>query len=167
MTTSGDEKALNLLLVEDNAADVRLTREALRTSASPPTLQVARDGEQALAMLMRQGDYASLPEPDLVLLDLNLPRIDGREVLARIKGDARLQHIPVIVLSTSKVDTDVAACYQLHANCYLQKPMEIESFAGTMRQIEEFWLKRVALPPKASDQYVFHERAGPRENPGR
>ena len=140
-------KPLDILLVEDNPADVRLTREVLRHSARPVTLHVARDGEQALAMLAHE------PEPDLVLLDLNLPGLPGREVLARMKADARLKHIPVIVLSTSRADADVAACYQLHANCYLQKPMDVEDFAGAMRQLEEFWLTQVALPPKGAREY--------------
>jgi len=150
---SGNEKGWNILLVEDNPADVRLTREVLRSSSRPLTLHVARDGEQALAMLARDGDYRALPEPDLVLLDLNLPRLDGREVLAWLKAHPQLKHIPVIILSTSKADSDVAACYQLHANCYLQKPMNLERFADTMRQVEEFWFRQVSLPPKGSDQY--------------
>jgi len=104
-------------------------------------------------MLARQGDHHALPEPDLILLDLNLPRLQGREVLARVKASAEHKHIPVIVLSTSKTDSDVAACYQLHANCCLQKPMKIETFASTMRQIEEFWLKQVLLPPKGAVEY--------------
>lgn len=153
MGTVAKTKGWNILLVEDSQADVRLTREVLRNSTRPLTLHVARDGEQALAMLRRQGDHHALPEPDLVLLDLNLPRLHGREVLAFIKADTQLKHIPVIILSTSRADSDVAACYQLHANCYLQKPMKIESFASTMRQIEEFWLQQVALPPKGAGQY--------------
>jgi CheY-like chemotaxis protein len=147
MRASGKSRSWNILLVEDNAADVRLTREVLRHSARNLALHVARDGEQALAMLKQP------PEPDLVLLDLNLPRLHGRDVLARMKADPRLKHIPVIVLSTSGADSDVAACYQLHANCYLQKPMDVDSFAGVMRQLEEFWFSQVALPPKASEEY--------------
>jgi two-component system, chemotaxis family, response regulator Rcp1 len=146
-------KSCHILLVEDNAADVRLTREVLRNSTRPVTLHVAKDGEQALAMLGRQGVHRALPEPDLILLDLNLPRMPGREVLAQLKACGTLRHIPVIVLSTSRSDGDVAACYQLHANCYLQKPIKMESFATTMRQIEEFWLQRVALPPKGAAEY--------------
>ena len=147
MRASARSKGWNILLVEDNLADVRLMREVLRQGARQVTLHVARDGEQALEMLARD------PEPDLVLLDLNLPRVHGREVLARMKADTRLKHIPVIVLSTSRADADVAACYQLHANCYLQKPMDVERFAGIMRQLEEFWLSQVALPPKGAQEY--------------
>jgi two-component system, chemotaxis family, response regulator Rcp1 len=147
MRASGKSKGWNILLVEDNAADVRLMREVLKQGARHLNLHVAGDGEQALAMLARE------PEPDLVLLDLNLPGLPGREVLARMKADARLKHIPVIVLSTSRSDADVAACYQLHANCYLQKPMDVERFASAMRQLEEFWLTQVALPPKGAREY--------------
>ena len=147
MRASARSKGWNILLVEDNAADVRLLREVLRHGARQVALHVAPDGEQALAMLARE------PEPDLVLLDLNLPRVHGRDVLARMKADARLKHIPVIVLSTSRDDADVAACYQLHANCYLQKPMDVERFASAMRQLEEFWLTQVALPPKGAEEY--------------
>lgn len=153
MAQSAGPKSCHILLVEDNPADVRLTREVLRDSSRPVTLHVARDGEQALAMLARQGGHHALPEPDLILLDLNLPRLPGREVLARLKASRALRHIPVIVLSTSGADGDVAACYQLHANCYLQKPLKVESFATTMRQLEDFWLHRVLLPPKGAAEY--------------
>lgn len=153
MAQSAGAKSRHILLVDDNPADVRLTREVLRNSSRPVTLHVAKDGEQALAMLGRQGVHHALPEPDLVLLDLNLPRLPGREVLARLKGSRTLRHIPVIVLSTSGAESDVADCYQLHANCYLQKPLKVESFATTMRQLEEFWLHRAALPPKDAPEY--------------
>ena len=153
MGNTSKPRGWRILLVEDNPADVRLTREVLRDASRPVTLHVARDGEEALAMLRRQGEHHDLPEPDLVLLDLNLPRKPGREVLAWLKNDPQLKHIPVIILSTSRADADVADCYQLHANCYLQKPINMESFVATMRQLEEFWLKQVALPPKNAGAY--------------
>ena len=143
----------NILLIEDNAADVRLTQEVLRESSRPLKLHVARDGEVAVQMLRRDAPYQELPEPDLVLLDLNLPRRHGREVLAWLKESPQLRHIPVIVLSTSQAESDIAACYQLHANCYLQKPLSLEAFAGTMKQLEEFWLRQVSLPPKNATIY--------------
>ena len=128
-------------------------REVLERSDRSVALHVARDGEQALAMIAREGAHRAMPEPDLVLLDLNLPRLHGRDVLGRLKGDPRLRHIPVIVLSNSRADGDVAACYQLHANCYLQKSPDVEQFAGAMRQLEDFWLHHVALPPKNAREY--------------
>ena len=153
MRAPGKGKNWHILLVEDNRAEERLMRDVLERSARPITLHLARDGEQALAMIGREGDYRGLPEPDLVLLDLNLPRLHGREVLARLKGDPRLRHIPVVVLSSSKADSDVAACYQLHANCYLQKSPDVERFAGAMRQLEDFWFSHVMLPPKDAGEY--------------
>lgn len=137
-----------ILLVEDNPADIRLTEEVLGETSLRHVLRVARDGDQALDMIRRSGDYASLPEPDLVLLDLNLPRKDGRAVLAEVKQDPRLSHIPIIVLSTSRADRDVRDCYSLHANAYLQKPLDLDAFADLMRGVEDFWLRRAALPPK-------------------
>ena len=139
-----------ILLVEDNPADIRLTQEVLAESGLSHRLHVARDGEQALFMVRREGDYTDLPEPDLVLLDLNLPRKDGREVLAEIKRDPQLNHIPVLVLSTSRTERDVATCYHLHANCYLQKPVDLDAFAELMRGVEDFWLRKVSLPPRGA-----------------
>ena len=153
MSKPGKGGTWNILLIEDNAADVRLTQEVLRESPRPLSLHVARDGEQAVQMLSRAPPFQDLPEPDLVLLDLNLPKRHGREVLAWMKESPQLRHIPVIVLSTSRADSDVASCYQLHANCYLQKPLSLEDFASTMRQVEEFWLQQVSLPPKDAPAY--------------
>lgn len=141
-------RAWEILLVEDNPADIRLTEEVLGETSLRHTLRVARDGEQALNMIRRAGDYSNQPEPDLVLLDLNLPRKDGRAVLTEIKGDPELSHIPIIVLSTSRADRDVRDCYSLHANAYLQKPLDLDAFADLMRGVEDFWLRRAALPPK-------------------
>jgi two-component system, chemotaxis family, response regulator Rcp1 len=141
-------RAAEILLVEDNAADIRLTQEVFEEIGVPHRLRIARDGEEALAMLRRTGAHADLREPDLVLLDLNLPRKDGREVLAEVKNDARLSHIPVVVLSTSRAERDVLACYHLHANCYLQKPVDFEAFAALIRGLQEFWFGNVSLPSR-------------------
>jgi two-component system, chemotaxis family, response regulator Rcp1 len=138
-----------LMLVEDSPADIRLAQEVLREAAFPHILQIARDGEQALRMLRKHAEYSSLPEPDLILLDLNLPRKDGREVLREIKQDNKLRHIPVLVLSTSRADSDVLACYHAHANCYLTKPVDLAEFGRLAQLIREFWLGVVQLPPKS------------------
>lgn len=146
-----------ILLVEDNPADIRLTQEVFAEIGLPHRVHVARDGEEALAMMRRQGAHGALPEPDLVLLDLNLPRKDGREVLAEAKGDPRLAHIPIVVLSTSRAERDVLSCYRLHANCYLQKPVDFDAFATLIRGLEEFWLKRASLPSRYT---AHHAHAG-------
>lgn len=135
-----------LMLVEDNPADVRLAQEVLRLADFPHQLVVARDGEQALQMLRRAPGYERTPSPALVLLDLNLPRRDGREVLREIKQDPQLRRIPVLVLSTSKSDADVAACYDAHANAYLTKPVDIAEFARLIELIRDFWLGMTRLP---------------------
>ncbi|MEN8820074.1 MAG: response regulator [Abyssibacter sp.] len=140
-----------ILLVEDNPADVRLTQEILSETALDFDLTVARDGEQAMGMLRREGAYADTPVPDLVLLDLNLPRKDGREVLAEVKKDPVLRSIPVLVLSTSKAENDIRTCYDLHANCYLTKPVDLNQFADMVQTLERFWFNLVLLPPKEPD----------------
>lgn len=139
-----------IMLVEDSPADIRLAQEVLREADFPHVLQIARDGEQALRMLRKHAEYSSLPEPDLILLDLNLPRKDGREVLRDIKSDVKLRHIPVLILSTSRADSDVRACYDAHANCYLTKPVDLAEFGRLAQLIREFWLGVVQLPPKGS-----------------
>lgn len=133
---------IEILLVEDNAADVRLTEEALREGKVRNNLTVARDGVEALEILARPGAV----RPDLVLLDLNLPRKDGREVLATLKSDPALKHIPVVVLTTSSAEVDILKSYQLHANCYITKPVDLEQFVSVVRSIDEFWLTVVKLP---------------------
>jgi CheY-like chemotaxis protein len=135
-----------ILLVEDNAADVRLTQEILRKSAPPCNLRVARDGEQAMRMLRREEPYRNQPLPDLILLDLNLPLKDGREVLAELKQDPELRSIPVIVLTTSRAESDIAACYGLHANSYIAKPVDLGEFEKVVRDIRQYWFGRVQLP---------------------
>ena len=140
-------RPIEILLVEDNPGDVRLTIEALKEGRVRNRLSVARDGVEALAFLRRQGPHAQAPRPDLILLDLNLPRKDGREVLAEIKDDAVLRRIPVVVLTTSKAEEDVLRTYDLHANCYITKPVDLEQFIMVVRSIDDFWLSVVRLPP--------------------
>jgi chemotaxis family two-component system response regulator Rcp1 len=142
-------RPVEILLVEDNPGDIRLTIEALRDAKVRNNLHVARDGVEAMAFLRREGPYANAPRPDLILLDLNLPRKDGREVLAEIKADARLRAIPVVVLTTSAAERDVVQSYNLHANCYSTKPVDLDQFIAVIRSIEEFWLMVVTLPTEA------------------
>ena len=138
--------AIEILLVEDNPGDVRLTQEAFKESKLTNRLHVVRDGEEALAFLRREGPYAHAARPDLILLDLNLPKRDGREVLAVIKADGALKRIPVVVLTTSKAEQDILRAYELHANCYITKPMDLDQFIAVVQSIEEFWLMIVKLP---------------------
>ena len=135
-----------ILLVEDNPGDIRLIREALRDSVLPVTLEVMRDGAEALAYLRRQPPYDNAPRPDLILLDLNLPKKDGREVLACVKGDPTLRRIPVVVLTTSEAPQDIMKSYDLHANCYVTKPMDLQQYITAVQAIENFWCTRVQLP---------------------
>lgn len=137
---------MQILLVEDNAADVRLTQEALKDAKILNELHVARDGVEAMDFLQRRGDHADAPRPDIVILDLNLPRMDGKEVLAEMKGDADLRSIPVAVLTTSDAEIDVLESYDLGANCFLTKPVDLDQFLKVVRAVEEFWLGMVRLP---------------------
>jgi chemotaxis family two-component system response regulator Rcp1 len=139
-------RAIEILLVEDNPGDVRLIQEALRDGKVWNNPHVVTDGEAALDFVFRRGSYADSPRPDLVLLDLNLPKKDGREVLAVIKSDPDLRRIPVVVLTTSKEEEDVLRAYNLAANCYVSKPVEFDEFMKVIRMIEDFWLTIVALP---------------------
>jgi len=139
---------VEILLVEDNAGDVRLTREALKEGRIRNRLHVVSDGEHALRFLRRQDEYADAPRPDLILLDLNLPRLDGREVLTDIKNDPRLKQIPVVVLTSSRAEKDLLSAYDQHANCFITKPVGFEDFMEVVRNIESFWLSIVVLPPK-------------------
>jgi len=138
---------IEILLVEDNPGDVRLTREALRDSKLHNRLSVVEDGVEALAFLKREGHYNDSPRPDIILLDLNLPRKSGREVLEEIKQDEVLKRIPVVVLTTSEDERDVMASYNLHANCYITKPVDFSQFIIIVRNIKEFWFTIVRLPP--------------------
>jgi two-component system, chemotaxis family, response regulator Rcp1 len=139
---------ISILMVEDNPADVRLTREAFREGKLHNVLNVVKDGVEAMAFLRRQPPYHDVQRPQLILLDLNLPRKDGREVLAEIKSDPTLRRIPVVVLTTSHSEADVLKSYDLHANSYITKPIDLDTFMHTIRSIEEFWLSVVELPEK-------------------
>ncbi len=137
---------IEILLVEDNPGDVLLTQESLADSKVNNTLHVVKDGVEAMAFVRREGQYADRPRPDLVLLDLNLPRKDGREVLEELKSDDDLRRIPVVILTTSSQEEDVAQAYDAHANCYITKPIDLEQFMKVVRTIESFWLEIVKLP---------------------
>ena len=141
-------RPIEILLVEDNVGDARLTLEAFQEGKVTNNLSVVRDGVEALAYLRREGAYANAVQPDLVLLDLNLPRKDGREVLAEIKADDRLKRIPVVVLTTSAAEEDVAKAYGNHANCYITKPVDLDQFLRVVQSIESFWLSLVKLPER-------------------
>ncbi len=136
----------NILLVEDSPGDVRLTQEAFRDANRTIQLHVAADGVEAMAFLRHEGAHVGAPRPDLILLDLNLPRMDGREVLARIKGDESLKTIPTVILTTSDAEADILKSYQLQANAYLTKPAQWDAFDGLVRSISDFWLTKVKLP---------------------
>jgi chemotaxis family two-component system response regulator Rcp1 len=141
-------KPIEILMVEDNPGDVRLTREALKHGKVSNTMHVVEDGVAALEFLYRRGAYGKAPRPDLILLDLNLPKKNGREVLQEIKQDTHLKTIPVVILTTSQAEEDVLRAYSLHANCYITKPVDFIQFTKIVRTIEEFWLTIVTLPPK-------------------
>ena len=138
---------IEILLVEDNPGDVRLTREALKEGKVYSNLHTVKDGVEAMEFLRRQGKFKGVPRPDIILLDLNLPKKDGREVLEEIKTDEELKRIPVVVLTTSKAEEDVLRTYNLHANCYVTKPVDLEKFMVVVKSIDIFWLTVVTLPP--------------------
>jgi len=148
MKITDDIKAhpIDILLVEDNPADVRLTQEVLKDAKVHNTLTVARDGVEAMALLRKEGKYKAAPRPDLILLDLNLPKKDGRELLEEIKSDQKLRIIPVIILTTSTSEEDILRSYGLHANCYISKPVDLDQFVNVVRSVEDFWLTIVKLP---------------------
>jgi two-component system, chemotaxis family, response regulator Rcp1 len=142
---------IQVLLVEDSPGDVRLTREAFRDADPSIYLHVAHDGVEAMAFLNREGMYAGAPLPDLILLDLNLPKMDGREVLALIKQDEDLKIIPTVILTTSEAEEDIVKSYKLQANCYLSKPVQLEAFEKLVKSINEFWLTRVKLKKRQGE----------------
>ncbi len=152
MTGQQPSRPIDILLVEDNPGDADLAREALESSKLNNQLYVVDDGEKAMSFLNRQGPYAGMQRPDLILLDLNLPKKDGRQVLAEIKRDDDLKRIPVVILTTSQAEEDVIRTYDLHANCYITKPIDLEQFLHVVRSIEDFWLSIVILPPKGDKQ---------------
>jgi CheY-like chemotaxis protein len=137
---------LDVLLVEDNAGDARLTLEIFRDANESVRLHLASDGVEAMAFLRREGSNALAPRPALILLDLNLPRMDGREVLAKVKGDAELRTIPIVIFTTSDAEPDITKSYQLQANCYLTKPVRLEEFENLVKSVNDFWLTKVKLP---------------------
>jgi chemotaxis family two-component system response regulator Rcp1 len=139
-------KAVEILLVEDNPGDVRLTREALTEGKFHNNLNVVQDGVEALMFLRKEGAFADAPTPDIILLDLNLPRKSGHEVLKEIKGDEELRRIPIVVLTTSADENDILASYELHANCYITKPVDLHQFITIVQNIENFWFSIVKLP---------------------
>ena len=146
MTQAIGTKPVDILLVEDNPGDVRLTQEALKDAKLKVNLHVVNDGVEAMAFLRHEGKYESKPSADLVLLDLNLPKKDGREVLAEIKGDSVLRRTPVVIVTTSKAEEDIVRTYDLHANCYVTKPLDLDQFVTMVQSIEHFWLTIVKLP---------------------
>jgi chemotaxis family two-component system response regulator Rcp1 len=139
---------IEVLLVEDNPGDARLTREAFREANPFINLHVVSDGVEAMGFLRREGVYVGSPRPDLILLDLNLPKMDGREVLVHIKDDDRLKAIPTVILTTSDAELDILKSYQLQANCYLSKPVQLEAFESLVKSINDFWLTKVKLPQR-------------------
>lgn len=146
MNMGENAKEIEVLLVEDNPGDVRLTIEALKDGKIHNHLSHVSDGEEALAFLRRQGQYAKVPRPDLILLDLNLPKKDGREVLKEIKQEKDLKRIPVVILTTSTAEKDIIKTYDLHANCYINKPVDFDQFTNVVKSIEDFWFTVVKLP---------------------
>ncbi|MCK4543058.1 MAG: response regulator [Spirochaetales bacterium] len=151
MNTGKSFEPIEILLVEDNPGDIRLIEEVLKEGKMRINMYVARDGVEAMASLRKKEKYADLPRPDLILLDLNLPKKDGREVLEEIKMDQKLKHIPVVVLTTSKAEQDVLKSYDLHANCYITKPVDLDQFINVIKSIEDFWLTIVKLPQSGKD----------------
>ncbi len=154
MQTSKNVRPVQILLVEDNPGDVGLTIEALKEAKVLNKLTVVKDGIEALSLLRRQGQHAHAARPDLILLDLNLPKKDGREVLAEIKADDNLKRIPVIILTTSQNEQDVVKSYNLHANCYITKPLDLDQFIKVVKSIEDFWLRIVVLPKNGKGHAV-------------
>ncbi len=148
MTLRNTPEAFEILLVEDNPGDARLAQEALKEGRMTSRLKVVVDGVEAMSFLRREGQYAGSPRPNLILLDLNLPRKDGRQVLAELKADEDLRRIPVVVLTTSQAEQDILRSYDLHANCYITKPVDLDRFISVVRSIEEYWCSVVTLPPR-------------------
>ncbi len=148
MNTEVMGRPVEILLVEDNPGDVRLTQENFKESKIRNNLHVVDDGVEALAFLRREGQYSHAVRPDVILLDLNLPRKDGREVLKEIKADPQLRRIPVVILTISSADEDIIRSYDLHANCYITKPIDLEQFGKVVKSISDFWLTMVKLPPR-------------------
>ena len=145
-------RAYDILMVEDNPADVKLAREALKDAMLNVSMHSVPDGDKAMAFLRREGEYKNAPHPELILLDLNLPGKDGRQVLKEIKEDSRLKHMPVVVLTTSHAEEDICNAYKLQAGCYITKPVDFDEFTNVIRAIENFWFKVIKLPPRECGQ---------------
>jgi len=143
-----DVKLIDILVVEDNAGDARLIREVLNNDKVFASLHMTKDGVEAMDFLRNKGKYRNSPKPDLIILDLNLPRKDGREVLAEIKNDDKLKHIPIVIMTISQAEEDILKSYNLHANCYITKPIDLNQFIKVVKSIEDFWFSIVKLPPK-------------------
>jgi two-component system, chemotaxis family, response regulator Rcp1 len=141
-------ESIDILIVEDNPGDARLIREALNESEVYNNLYIVSDGVEAMGFLRNEGRFSDAPQPDLIILDLNLPRKDGREVLAEIKSDEKLMQIPVVIMTISQAEEDILNTYKLHANCYISKPIDLNEFIRVIKSIEEFWFSVVKLPPK-------------------
>jgi two-component system, chemotaxis family, response regulator Rcp1 len=141
-------KLIDILVVEDNPGDALLIREVLKSNKIYNTLNIVKDGEEAMDFLYRKGKFAEAPQPDLILLDLNLPKMDGRQVLAKIKFDDKLKQIPVVIMTMSQAEEDILKSYKLHANCYVTKPINLDQFVKVVESIEDFWFSLVKLPPK-------------------
>jgi chemotaxis family two-component system response regulator Rcp1 len=148
MKVGEESRPIEIFLVEDNAGDVRLIKEALEENKFLNNLHVARDGVEAMEFLRKEGKYANAVRPDLILLDLNLPKKDGREVLAEVKVDENLKRIPVVIMTISKAEEDILKTYNLHANCYITKPIDLDQFIKVVKSVESFWLAIVELPPR-------------------
>lgn len=148
MSAAQKARPVEILLVEDNPGDARLAVEVLKADKLVNNLSIVEDGMEAMAFLRQEGEYANAARPDLILLDLNLPRKDGREVLTEIKADEDLRSIPVVILTTSEAEQDIVKAYNLHANCYITKPVDLAQFIRVVRSIDDFWLSVVKLPPK-------------------
>ena len=146
MSSGLEARPIEILLVEDNPGDVRLTVEAFKEAKVRNHISSVGDGEEALLFLRRQGKYTEVPRPDVILLDLNLPKKDGREVLSEVKEDPKLKQIPVVILTTSQAEQDILKSYSLHANCYITKPLNVDEFTSVVKQIEQFWFTIVKLP---------------------
>ena len=148
--------AIEILMIEDSVDDIEITMEALKDAKVRNNLAVVRDGIEAMAYLRGQGEYKDAPRPDVIFLDLNMPRMDGRQVLEQIKSDPDLQNIPVVVLTTSEADEDILKAYELHANCYITKPVDMAQFIKVVRSIEDFWFTVVRLPPEGTETRKRH-----------
>ena len=148
MSATDTAGAIQILMVEDSLDDIEITTEALTDAKVRCNLHAVRDGVQAMAYLRRQGEFEDAMRPDVIFLDLNMPRMDGRQVLEQIKSDPKLQKIPVVVLTTSEADEDILKAYELHANCYITKPVDMKQFIKVVRAIEDFWFTVVRLPPE-------------------